>query len=67
MEAWLPLPAPEWNEHWDPTPMRCSVDGCRNILETVHPASRGDSRLQGYCPEHGQVPAIQSPNSGIGE
>lgn len=61
-ESWLPLPTPSWNDHWDPTPMRCPE--CRSILETVHPASRKDGRLEGYCPAHGVVPAIQSPNLG---
>ena len=60
-ESWLPLPAPGWNDHWEPLPARCGE--CGGIVD-VRPASRGDGQWEGFCPTHGLVPTTyrDSPN-----
>jgi hypothetical protein len=62
-EPYLPLPAPEPDPYWDPSPARCPY--CRTILRNLHPASRLDGRMEGICGEHGLVPAryLDSPDS----
>lgn len=66
-EPYIPLPPQSdhpSNEYWETTPMRCSVEGCRNILATVNPASIKD-RMEGTCPTHGRVYAhYPVPKSG---
>ena len=65
-EQWLPLPAPEWNPHWEPLPARCPQ--CGSIVD-VRPASRADGQWEGYCPSHGMVVATypETPNPEKGE
>lgn len=61
-EQWLPLPAPSWDDHWEPSPARCGQ--CGAIID-AHPASRADGRWEGLCHKHGVVPATYrvSPHS----
>ena len=56
-EPYVPVPDPEPQSNWDPTPARCSIEGCRDILQNPHPASRGDGHWEGFCQFHGVVPA----------
>lgn len=53
-EPWIPLPDPESNPYFDPTPARCPE--CGSIID-AHPASRKDGRWEGWCPRHGTVVA----------
>lgn len=55
-EPFLPVPDPEPDSNWDPTPARCGE--CNVILQNPHPASRGDGHWEGWCPYHGTVPAF---------
>ena len=57
-EPYLPVPGPEPDSNWDPTPARCSTEGCRVILQNPHSASRNDGQWEGYCPKHGTVEAF---------
>lgn len=65
-EPHLPVPAPQWNDHWDPLPARCPQ--CGGIVD-VRPASRADGQWEGYCPTHGTVVTVypDSPNSEKGD
>ena len=57
-ESFMPVPDPEPSSNWDPEPARCSVEGCRTILQNLHSASRGDAEWEGWCPIHGTVVAL---------
>lgn len=54
-EPYMPVPEPESQSNWDPEPARCSVEGCRVILQNPHPANRLDGEWEGWCPAHGTV------------
>jgi hypothetical protein len=53
----MPVPPPQQGAWHDPDPARCSIEGCREIID-AHPASREDGQWEGYCQFHGMVLAL---------
>jgi hypothetical protein len=64
-EPLLPLPEPETSSYWDNVPGRCPE--CGAILQNLHPASRADNELEGWCPEHGQQLPVYGDGTQIPE
>lgn len=58
-----PIPPGHGEQAPELAPARCPYDA--TILQSVHPASRRDGRLEGWCPGHGLVAAAYGGREAI--
>jgi hypothetical protein len=66
-EPYLPVPPPEGQSYWDPEPPRCSIEGCREIVDVRHAEGGAWEHEMGYCQFHGLVPTEYGGDSQVPE